>query len=301
VIESLGGLHRFISWPGPILTDSGGFQVFSLAALRRVGEDGVEFRSHLDGSLHLLTPEMAIEVQNALGSDISMVLDECPPATAPRDDIVRAMSRTTAWAARCKQAFGDGKSRALFGIVQGGVQEDLRREHAQAIVEIGFDGYAVGGVSVGEPPERIHGIGRLMGGLLPPGAPRYMMGLGTPTDLIELIGSGFDMFDCVMPTRNARNGTLFTSRGLMHIKNQAFTGDPSPIDPGCSCYTCRGFSRAYLRHLHLSKEILGQRLNTIHNLFFYESLMTAARAAIAAGGYAAWSRRTLGLMEEGWS
>jgi queuine tRNA-ribosyltransferase len=299
IIEGLGGLHRFMGWPGPILTDSGGFQVFSLSALRKVSDDGVEFRSHLDGSLHLLTPEKAVEVQRALGSDISMVLDECPPATAGRDEIARAMRRTTGWALRCRRAFGGGDGRALFGIVQGGIQEDLRREHAQEIAAMGFDGYAVGGVSVGEAPELIHGIGRLMGPLLPAGAPRYMMGLGTPADLLELIGSGFDMFDCVMPTRNARNGTLFTSRGMLHIKNEACTRDGAPVDPDCACYTCRNFSRAYLRHLHLSREILGHRLNTIHNLAFYEALMAGAREAIASGGFAAWRQGTLARLEEG--
>jgi queuine tRNA-ribosyltransferase len=303
VIQGLGGLHRFMGWPGPILTDSGGFQVFSLAALRRVTDDGVEFRSHLDGSLHFLKPETAIQVQRSLGSDISMVLDECPPATAPRDALERAMARTTSWAIRCKRAFeaardegGDG--RALFGIVQGGVQEDLRREHADQITGIGFDGYAVGGVSVGEEPEQIHTVGRLLGPLLPAQAPRYMMGLGTPADLIELIGSGFDMFDCVMPTRNARNGTLFTWRGTLHIRNEKHTRDGRPIDEDCPCYTCRRFSRAYLRHLYLSKEILGHRLNTIHNVSFYQGLMAGARAAIEARGYAAWRICTLARLGE---
>ena len=290
VIGELGGLHRFMGWDGPILTDSGGFQVFSLAALRHISDDGVEFRSHLDGSLHLLTPEKAIQVQRALGSDISMVLDECPPGTAARDEIAAAMTRTTRWARRCRQAFDAAPAgRALFGIVQGGVEEDLRREHAAEIVSIGFDGYAVGGVSVGEAPEEIHRIGRLVGPLLPVKAPRYMMGLGTPGDLVELIGSGFDMFDCVMPTRNARNGTLFTWDGPLHIRNEAFTRDPRPLDETCRCYTCRRFSRAYLRHLFMSKEILGHRLNTIHNVAFYQTLMAEAREAIASSGYAAWS------------
>jgi queuine tRNA-ribosyltransferase len=303
VIEGLGGLHRFMGWPGPILTDSGGFQVFSLAALRRVTDDGVEFRSHLDGSLHFLGPETAIEVQRALGSDITMVLDECPPATAPRDELARAMSRTTAWAIRCKRTFEAARDegddgRALFGIVQGGIHEDLRREHADQITGIGFDGYAVGGVSVGEEPEQIHAVGRLLGPLLPPEAPRYMMGLGTPADLIEMIGSGFDMFDCVMPTRNARNGTLFTWRGTLHIRNEKHTRDARPIDEECSCYTCRRFSRAYLRHLYLSKEILGHRLNTIHNVSFYQGLMAAARAAIEAGRYAAWRSVALARLRE---
>ncbi|HEY3175387.1 MAG TPA: tRNA guanosine(34) transglycosylase Tgt [Candidatus Polarisedimenticolia bacterium] len=304
VIEQLGGLHRFMGWDGPILTDSGGFQIFSLAALRRVTDDGVEFRSHLDGSLHFLSPEKAIEVQRALGSDICMVLDECPPATAPREALARAMSRTTSWAIRCKRAFAaetreSGDGGALFGIVQGGVEADLRLEHVRQIVDIGFHGYAVGGVSVGESPGDIHAIGRLLGPLLPDHAPRYMMGLGTPRDLIELMGSGFDMFDCVMPTRNARNGTLFTWSGPLHIRNEAFSRDPRPIEEGCLCYACARFSRAYLRHLYLSKEILGHRLNTIHNLSFYQSLMSAARAAIDEGRYAGWRDRALERLGRG--
>ena len=290
VISELGGLHRFMGWDGPILTDSGGFQVFSLAALRRISDDGVEFRSHLDGSLHLLTPEKAIEVQRALGSDISMVLDECAPASSGREEIATAMTRTTLWAGRCRSAFGaTGDGRALFGIVQGGLFEDLRREHAAQIVEIGFDGYAVGGVSVGEDPGEIHRVGRLVGPLLPAGAPRYMMGLGTPEDLIELIGAGFDMFDCVMPTRNARNGSLFTWDGPLHIRNERHARDPRPIEESCPCYACRRFSRAYLRHLFMSKEILGHRLNTIHNVSFYQELMKQAREAIAASRFGIWS------------
>lgn len=297
-IACLGGLHRFMSWSGPILTDSGGFQVFSLADLRKVNDDGVAFRSHLDGSSHLLTPELAIEVQRALGSDISMVLDECPSSMASRDEIERAMSRTTLWANRCKRAFDRAQGGALFGIAQGGIHEDLRREHAQQIAEIGFDGYAVGGVSVGEDQDRIYEVGRWMGGTLPAAAPRYMMGLGTPLDLLELIASGFDMFDCVIPTRNARNGTLFTSRGLVHIKNEIFARGGEPVDPSCACYTCRRFSSAYLRHLYLSKEILGHRLNTIHNVTFYQTLMAGAREAIAQRRYGAWRDETRARMRE---
>ena len=299
VIAGLGGLHDFMAWSGPILTDSGGFQIFSLAALRKVEDHGVDFRSHLDGSSHTITPEKAIEIQAALGSDISMVLDECPPATATKDSIVQAMRRTTHWGARCKQAFGDGRGRALFGIVQGGVHEDLRREHAAEIVAIGFDGYAVGGVSVGEAPEQVLAVGRLMGELLPARAPRYMMGLGSPQDLLHLIGYGFDMFDCVMPTRNARNGMLFTSRGPLHIRNETFARDRRPVDAGCSCYGCCRFSRAYLRHLFLSGEILGHRINTLHNLAFYQSLMRGAREAIQEGRYAVWRDETLAHLREG--
>ena len=299
VIAGLGGLHAFMAWPGTILTDSGGFQIFSLAALRKVEDHGVEFRSHIDGSSHTITPEKAIEIQAALGSDISMVLDECPPATATRDAIAVAMRRTTHWAVRSKQAFGEGVGRALFGIVQGGIHEDLRREHAAEILGIGFDGYAVGGVSVGEAPEQVLAVGRLMGDLLPAGSPRYMMGLGSPADLLHLIGYGFDMFDCVMPTRNARNGTLFTSRGALHIRNETYARDSRPVDERCSCSGCRTFSRAYLRHLFLSGEILAHRVNTLHNLAFYQSLMRGARESIGVGRYAHWRDETLAAMREG--
>ncbi|MGH9868933.1 MAG: tRNA guanosine(34) transglycosylase Tgt [Candidatus Polarisedimenticolia bacterium] len=290
VIAQLGGLHRFMGWDGPILTDSGGYQVFSLAGMRRLTDEGAEFRSHLDGSLHMLTPEKAIEVQAALGSDIAMVLDECPPAAAGRDAVREAMRRTTAWARRCRETGAqlEDAAPAVFGIVQGGVHEDLRREHLQEIVALGFDGYAVGGVSVGEPPDQIHAIGEYTGGLLPAGSARYMMGLGRPQDLVILIGAGFDLFDCVLPTRNARNGTLFTSNGTLHIKNEAHRRDPRPLDEGCPCPACRKYSRAYLRHMFLSGEILGHRLNTLHNLTFYQGLMQGARDAIRAGAYAAW-------------
>ena len=302
-IAGLGGLHRFMSWPRPILTDSGGFQVLSLAALRNVREEGVEFRSHLDGAMHLLTPEKAVEIQRALGSDISMVLDDCPPASATREEVARAMERTTAWAVRSKRAFLAAKdgdcSQVQFGIVQGGVHEDMRREHLEATVAIGFDGYAIGGVSVGEEPERIHSVGQLTGPLLPDETPRYMMGMGSPADLLRLVGSGFDMFDCVMPTRNARNGTLFTPTGVLHIKNEAHTRDARPVDEDCPCYTCDRFSRAYLRHLFMSKEILGHRLNTIHNLTYYQTLMSAARQAIESGRYADWRDKTLARLGEG--
>jgi len=301
-IAALGGLHRFMGWDGPILTDSGGFQVFSLAALRKVDDEGVLFRSHLDGSEHRLTPETAMAVQDALGSDISMTLDECPPAAATKEEVVEAMRRTTAWAERCREAFAATRAssgRALFGIVQGGVHDDLRREHAESIASIGFDGYAIGGVSVGEPPEEIHRVGEVTGPLLPANAPRYMMGLGRPEDLIALVGSGFDMFDCVMPTRNARNGTLFTSRGMLHIRNEAHARDPRPLDEDCPCAACRRFSRAYLRHLFMSKEILGHRLNTIHNVTYYQTLMRSAREAIEGGRYADWARETLDRLGEG--
>ncbi len=300
-IAAMGGLHRFMGWSGPILTDSGGFQVFSLAERRRITDEGVEFRSHLDGSSHMLTPETAIAIQRALGSDVAMVLDECSPGTATRDEHIAAMRRTSAWARRCREAFGaeSAPGSALFGIIQGGTHADLRREHAEEIVAMEFDGHAVGGVSVGESREEIWGVGELTGALLPPDKPRYMMGLGAPGDLVRLIGHGFDMFDCVMPTRNARNGTLFTRTGMLHIKNEAHARDPRPIDEECACYACRRFSRAYLRHLFLSAEILGHRLNSIHNVHFYQDLMRGAREAIASGSYAAWRDAALAGFAQG--
>jgi queuine tRNA-ribosyltransferase len=301
VVAELGGLHRFMGWSGPILTDSGGYQVFSLAALRTIDDQGAEFRSHLDGSLHTLTPEKALEIQVALGSDIAMVLDECPPAGADRAVVSEAMRRTTAWARRSLEAAARLATPrpALFGIVQGGVHEDLRRAHLEEIAGLGFDGHAIGGVSVGESPVEIHAIGALTGPMLPADAPRYMMGLGRPQDLLRLIGDGFDLFDCVLPTRNARNGTLFTPRGTLHIRNEAHRRDPRPIDPDCRCPACRTCSRAYLRHLFLSNEILGHRLNTLHNLTHYQDLMRGAREAIAAGTYASWRDARLARLEEG--
>ncbi len=303
VVAKLGGLHRFMAWPGPILTDSGGFQVFSLAALRKVDDDGVEFRSHLDGALHRLTPEAVVTIQAALGSDVCMALDECPPGEASRDAVASAMRRTTLWARRSRRAFDEkglaSQGRALFGIVQGGVHHDLRRAHAEEIAQIGFDGYAVGGVSVGEPRQDVLAVGEHTGRALPAAAPRYMMGLGAPADLVRLAGAGFDLFDCVLPTRNARNGSLFTWRGPIHIKNEAHRADPRPVDPDCGCATCRRFSRAYLRHLFLGGEILGHRLNTIHNVTFYQDLMRAARAAIEQGRYAAWRDAALQRLAAG--
>jgi len=301
VVAELGGLHRFMGWSGPILTDSGGYQVFSLAALRTLSDEGAEFRSHLDGSLHTLTPEKALAIQVALGSDIAMVLDECPPAGADRAVVREAMRRTTAWARRTlEEAARLPSSRpAIFGIVQGGVHADLRREHLEEIAGLGFDGHAVGGVSVGEPAAEIHAVGALTGPLLPATAPRYMMGLGRPQDLLRLIGDGFDLFDCVLPTRNARNGTLFTSHGILHIRNEAHRRDARPIDPDCRCPACRTYSRAYLRHLFLSNEILGHRLNTLHNLTYYQQLMCGAREAIGAGAYAPWRDAMLARLEEG--
>jgi queuine tRNA-ribosyltransferase len=292
VVRAHGGLHTFMHWSRPILTDSGGFQVWSLQKLRRMGEQGVEFNSPVDGAKVLLTPERSIEVQHALDSDIVMVLDECTAYPAEYALAERSMELSLRWAARCREAFdalepsthGD---RALFGIVQGGVHADLRRRSLHGLREIGFDGYAVGGLAVGEPePERLAVLEHL-GPELPTDRPRYLMGVGTPADLIAAVERGMDMFDCVIPTRHARNGQLFTSLGRINIRNSAHRTDTAPLDPACGCYTCRNYSRAYLRHLHQCNEILGARLGTLHNLHFYQALMRKLRAAIEAGTLAA--------------
>ncbi len=279
LIRRLGGLHSFMNWPGPILTDSGGFQIFSLQDLTRITEKGAEFRSHLDGSKLFLSPEDAVGVQTALGSDIMMVLDTCIPWPAERDEAAAATALTERWAVRSKNALTDTR-RLLFGIVQGGMYEDLRRETAEKLVETGFDGYALGGLSVGEPKEMMYAMTETTVPHLPDDHPVYLMGVGTPEDLVESVYRGVDMFDCVMPTRNARNGMLFTSRGRLVIKNACFREDPGPLDEQCSCYTCRHYSRAYLRHLFMSREILAYQLNSIHNLHFYCSLMAGIRKAI---------------------
>jgi len=296
VVRSLGGLHRFMHWDRPILTDSGGFQVFSLARLRKIDEEGVSFASHIDGARCLLTPELAIEVQEALGGDIIMVLDECPPWPAGRDYVERSMNLTHRWARRCKAA-KRSEGQALFGIVQGGMHADLRRESAAAVAGIGFDGYAIGGLSVGEEKGLMHEMVSVTAGALPAGSPRYLMGVGTPEDLVAAVGEGVDMFDCVMPTRNARNGTLFTSTGKLGIKNACFERDPAPLDERCGCYTCRNYSRGYLRHLFMAGEILSSRLNTIHNVYFYLDLMRRVREAIEGGRFDAFKKRFLGGRE----
>ncbi len=278
-VASLGGLHGMMAWQKPILTDSGGFQVASLAALRSVDDEGVAFRSHLDGSLHTLTPEKAVEIQEKLGSDIAMVLDECLLYPSERDAVHEATERTSAWARRCLKA-KSRKEQALFGIVQGGVYEDIRRDHAKELAELDFPGYGIGGLAVGEPKELTRAMTAISTAELPVERPRYLMGAGTPGDLIESVARGVDMFDCVLPTRNARNGTLFTSTGKLAIKNARYADDHGPLDPDCSCYTCATFSRAYLRHLFVSKEMTARTLNTIHNLHFYMELMRRMRRAI---------------------
>jgi queuine tRNA-ribosyltransferase len=297
-IARLGGLHRFIGWDRPILTDSGGYQAFSLGERRTIDERGITFQSHLDGSTHLLTPEKATDIQANLGSDVAMVLDECLGYPATRDEVAASMERTLRWEARCRRRFvelrdegGQAASRpavrvtnpgqAQFGIVQGGTHRDIRVASAQATVELGFEAYAIGGLSVGEPPELMYETVGETTPFLPEDRPRYLMGTGTPVDLVEAVGLGVDLFDCVMPTRNARNGQLFTSDGRLNIKNARYSDDPGPADPRCGCYTCRHFSRAYLRHLFVAREITAATLNTLHNLTFYLDTMKRIREAIA--------------------
>jgi queuine tRNA-ribosyltransferase len=293
VIDLFGGLHDFMHWHGPILTDSGGFQVFSLAQLSRVSEQGYEFQSHLDGGTrHMLTPEKSIEVQMVLNSDIMMCLDQCIAHPADRDTAARALALTTRWALRCKSTWqaDERTDNLLFGIVQGGMYTDLRTRSAAEIIEIGFPGYAVGGLSVGEPKPLMLEMAAHTLPLLPSDAPRYVMGVGTPSDLVEMVALGADMFDCVMPTRNARNGQLFTRFGTININNAGHRDAVSPIDTACDCYTCRHYSRAYLRHLYLAKEILAHRLNTIHNLHFYLNLVKQVRMAIIEGSFDQFQR-----------
>jgi queuine tRNA-ribosyltransferase len=279
IVHHFGGLNRFISWPRPILTDSGGFQVFSLAGRRKISEDGVIFRSHLDGTLLNFTPERAVEIQQKLFSSIMMCFDECVAVPAYKEYVRQSLARTARWGARCKAA-QNANGQLLFGIVQGGIYPDLRAESAERTVETGFDGYAVGGLSVGEPPEVMYDITELTAGLLPETSPRYLMGVGTPKDILTCIAHGIDMFDCVMPTRNARNGLLFTTSGKLHIKRKEYEKSDLPIDPACGCYTCKNFSRGYLRHLYKCGEILALRLNTLHNLSHYLSLVKNAGRAI---------------------
>ena len=279
-IRRLGGLHRFMHWEHPLLTDSGGFQIFSLNSLVKVSEEGVAFQSHLDGSRHFITPEKAIAIQEALGADIIMCLDECTPYPASHEEAECSLQRTLKWSRRCRESH-QASHQALFGIVQGGMYSDLRRKGVEVLVEIGFDGYALGGLSVGENQEIMVRVIAETAPLLPENLPRYVMGLGMPGDMIKAVREGVDMFDCVLPTRNARNGMLFTRSGKMAIKNAKYAEDPSPIEPGCPCYTCRNYSRAYLRHLYFAEEILAFRLNTIHNLHFYLTFMREMRQAIA--------------------
>jgi queuine tRNA-ribosyltransferase len=290
-IRELGGLSSFMGWGGPVLTDSGGFQVFSLAELVRLEEDGVRFRSHLDGSLQYLTPERVVEIEEAFGVDVMMPLDDCPPFPAERRRVEEAVARTGRWLEVSRAAWR-GPS-ALFGIVQGGVHLDLRRQSAARAVAMDLPGYAVGGLSVGEPRETCYEIAEATAAELPRERPRYLMGTGTPQDLVRLVGLGYDLFDCVLPTRNARNGTLFTSAGRLNIRNARFARDPSPADPRCDCPVCRTFSRAYLRHLAVCGEMLSAVLNTVHNLRFYLKLMSDMRRALEEGGFPEYTSRLL--------
>ena len=290
LVKRLGGLHGFMQWHGPILTDSGGFQVFSLGELRKISEEGVKFQSHIDGSYHFISPETSIAIQEALGADIMMCFDECPPSPGNFDYVRRSLELTTRWARRCKEA-KTRPDQALFGIIQGGIFPELRRRSMDELLEIGFDGYALGGVSVGEEKERMLDVMRFSAPFFPDEKPRYVMGIGTPEDLIEGIHAGYDMFDCVMPTRNARNGMLFTSFGRVNIKRGEYIEDSGPLDPECGCYVCRTFSRAYLRHLFRAGEILSSRLNTLHNLHYYLNLMAQARDAISEGRFLEFRRQ----------
>ena len=282
IIKELGGLHQFMNWSGPILTDSGGFQVFSLSGLRQLTEEGVEFRSHIDGAKHFISPEKSMEIQMDLGSDIIMAFDECLAHPSPEEKIRESMNLTWRWLKRSKEAMTRSES-LLFGIVQGGLDMKTRMESMDQICSVDLPGYALGGFSVGEPIELMHKLVKEVGHKMPQDKPRYLMGVGTPLDLILSIDSGIDMFDCVMPTRVARNGTLFTWQGRVSIKRSAYKNDPSPLDPECDCYTCKNYSKAYLRHLFVSGEMLSGRLNTIHNLYFYARLMQRAREAIGSG------------------
>jgi queuine tRNA-ribosyltransferase len=289
LIRELGGLHKFMGWDGPILTDSGGYQVFSLGAMRKISDDGALFQSHLDGSSHLLTAEKAVEIQEALGSDIAMVLDECIPSDATRDYVQASTERTVRWARRSLRARRK-PGQLLFGIIQGGLFEDLRRSCVEGMAPLPFEGFAVGGLGVGEGEAQLHAIGNFTAGLLPADRPRYLMGVGRPQDIINAVRAGFDMFDCVIPTRNGRNGTVYTSTGKLNIKRAEFACDPRPLDESCKCYCCENFSRAYLRHLYVAGEILSSQLNSLHNLYFYHRLMDKCREAIRTGDADVWKQ-----------
>jgi len=292
VVRRHGDLHGFMHWERPILTDSGGFQVFSLGEMRRISEEGAHFRSPIDGSPVFMGPEESVAIQRALGADIVMVFDECTPFPATEEEARVSMELSLRWAARSRRAHRDSPA-ALFGIVQGGVYEDLRGRSLDGLLKIGFDGYAVGGLSVGEPPEDRWRVLDFLAGRLPAECPRYLMGVGTPADICAAVARGIDMFDCVLPTRNARNGHLFTHRGVVKIRNSRYRMDACPLDPECDCYTCRHYSRAYLHHLDRCNEILGSRLSTLHNLHFYQSLMRGLREAIAQGRFEALAAKVL--------
>jgi queuine tRNA-ribosyltransferase len=285
VIGGHGGLHRFMGWQGPILTDSGGFQVFSLGEMRKITEDGVRFRSPVNGDEHFLSPEESMRIQSVLDSDIAMIFDECTPYPADHRQADESMRRSLRWAERSRRAH-EGNGNALFGIVQGGMYEDLRDASLKGLTDIDFDGYAIGGLSVGEPKEDRQRVLRHTAPRLPAAAPRYLMGVGTPADIVDAVANGIDMFDCVLPTRNARNGWIFTRNGTLRLRNARYRDDTGPLDRACGCHTCRNFSRAYLHHLQRINEILGAHLNTVHNLFYYQELMRGLRESISAGRFA---------------
>ncbi|MFC3117718.1 tRNA guanosine(34) transglycosylase Tgt [Jhaorihella thermophila] len=302
LIDRMGGLHRFMNWHGPILTDSGGFQVMSLAELRKLTERGVTFRSHIDGSRHELTPERSMEIQRLLGSDIVMAFDECPALPADRTRIAESMRLSMRWAQRSRDAFGDRPGHALFGIQQGGLERDLREESAEALKAIGFDGYAVGGLAVGEGQEAMFATLDFAPDMLPVDKPRYLMGVGKPDDIVGAVKRGIDMMDCVLPSRSGRTGQVFTRHGVLNIKNARHREDPRPLDESCTCPACRGYSRAYLHHVFRANEIISAMLLTWHNLHYFQELMAGMRAAIAEGRFAAWeaefhARRALGDIE----
>ena len=305
IIKKAGGLHKFMGWNKPILTDSGGYQIFSLAKLRKLSEEKVEFSSHIDGSKHIITPEKAIEIQQVLGSDIMMILDECVHYPAARDYVEQSLELTTKWARRSKNYFVSGlagervnefkhKPQLLFGIVQGSTYLDLRKKAVEDLLKIGFDGYAIGGVSVGEPENLIHEVAAYTASLLPQDKARYLMGLGTPPDIVEAIANGIDMFDCVVPTRNGRNGQAFTWKGELQLRNAGYKEDFRPIDEGCGCFACRNHTRAYIRHLFNAEEILGLRLVSLHNLYFYVKLIQLSREAIKEDRFDAFRKEFLG-------
>ena len=290
-IDGLGGLHKFMNWQRPILTDSGGFQVMSLADLRKLTEDGVAFKSHIDGSKHMLTPERSMEIQRLLGSDIVMCFDECPALPADRARIADSMRLSMRWAARSREAFGDRPGHALFGIQQGGLEQDMREESAEALREIGFEGYAVGGLAVGEGQEAMLGCLDYAPDMLPADKPRYLMGVGKPDDIVGAVKRGIDMMDCVLPSRSGRNGQAFTRRGVVNIKNARHANDPRPLDEHCTCPACTQYSRAYLHHVYRANEIIASMLITWHNLHYYQKLMQGMRDAIAAGDFAGFEKR----------
>lgn len=298
ILEEAGGLHKFMNWENTILTDSGGFQVYSLAELRKLKNNGVEFKSHLDGSKHFFSPEIVIDIERTIGSDIMMVLDECTPYPCEYDYAVRSTQLTSDWAILNKEAFEKSKpkyghNQFLFGIVQGSIYKDLREKSAKDLVELNFDGYAIGGLAVGEPAEKMYEITNFTTDFLPENKPRYLMGVGRPENILEAIERGVDMFDCVMPTRNARNAYLFTSEGIVSIKNNSYKNDFTPLDKNCDCYTCKTFTKSYLRHLFVARELLAYELASIHNLTFYLNLTNTAREKIIDGTFSEWKNKII--------